>query len=80
MTISSCRGEGGRCGGLDTTNGAALEGLAWTQGIDDLEVRVVVPPVVSRGKQVRGERVKGVFLFFYYYILSMVVVGFLGEA
>lgn len=52
-TAAQRKGEGGRCGGLDTTNGAALEGLAWTQGIDDLEVRVVVPPGVSRGKQVK---------------------------
>ncbi|KAG0709981.1 NudC domain-containing protein 3 [Chionoecetes opilio] len=46
---------GGRKGGcnLDTTNGAALERLAWTQSIEDLEVRVIVPPSVTRGRQVK---------------------------
>lgn len=43
----------GSCGYLDTTNGAVLDGLVWTQSIDDLEVRVVVPSSVTRGKQVR---------------------------
>ncbi|XP_045101571.1 nudC domain-containing protein 3-like isoform X2 [Portunus trituberculatus] len=45
--------KAGSCGYLDTTNGAVLDGLAWTQSIDDLEVQVVVPSGVTRGKQVR---------------------------
>ncbi|XP_053648931.1 nudC domain-containing protein 3 isoform X3 [Cherax quadricarinatus] len=38
---------------FDTTNGAVRDSYAWTQTIEDMEVRVTVPDNVLRGKQVR---------------------------
>ncbi|KAG7167712.1 nudC domain-containing protein 3-like [Homarus americanus] len=37
----------------DSTNGAVKDSYAWTQTIEDLEVRIPVPEKVLRGKQVR---------------------------
>jgi len=38
---------------FDSSNGADLGSYAWTQTVDDIEVRVPVPKTVERGKQVK---------------------------
>ncbi|XP_069164943.1 nudC domain-containing protein 3 isoform X2 [Procambarus clarkii] len=46
--------SGRKCGNnFDTTNGAVRDLYAWTQTVEDVEVRVTVPDNIMRGKQVR---------------------------
>ncbi|XP_045616481.1 nudC domain-containing protein 3 isoform X3 [Procambarus clarkii] len=49
--------SGRKCGNnFDTTNGAVRDLYAWTQTVEDVEVRVTVPDNIMRGKQIHLEK------------------------